>query len=105
MSDLRDKVILITSTTSGTGRATALHFSDLGAKVVAVARTPKDATKLVAELTSKGVEARFSAADVTKHGQVRNMVDYVVSEFERLDSAFNNAGIFEPESRPHGHKE
>jgi len=58
MSELRDKVILITGATSGIGRATALDFSDLGAKVVAAAKTPKDGTKLVAALTGKGVDTR-----------------------------------------------
>ena len=58
MSELRDKVILITGATSGIGRATALYFSVLGAKVVAAVKTPKDGTKLVAALTGKGVDTR-----------------------------------------------
>jgi NAD(P)-dependent dehydrogenase (short-subunit alcohol dehydrogenase family) len=105
MSELRDKVILITGATSGIGRATALYFSVLGAKVVAAARTPSVGTELVAELTSKGAEARFIATDVTNDEQVRNMDDYAVSEFGRLDFAFNNAGIFAPETRLHEHED
>ena len=76
MSELANKVILITGATSGIGRATALHFSALGAKVVAASRTPSAGVKLVAELTSKGAQARFIATDVTnkrasqEHGQL-----------------------------------
>lgn len=105
MSELANKVILITGATSGIGRATALHFSALGAKVVAASRTPSAGVKLVAELTSKGAQARFIATDVTNKEQVRNMVNYAVSEFGRLDFAFNNAGIFAPEPRLHEHED
>lgn len=103
MGELKDKIILITGATSGIGRATALHFSDLGAKVVAAARTQSAGTELIAELMSKGSEARFIATDVTNDEQVRNMVDYAVAEFGRLDFAFNNAGIFAPEPLLHEH--
>ena len=75
MSELTNKVILITGATSGIGRATALHFSVLGAKFVAASRTPSAGVKLIAELTSEGAQARFIATDITKKEQVRKLVD------------------------------
>ncbi len=103
MSELKDKVIVITGATSGIGRATAVHFADLGANVIAAARTPDAGADLVAELSAKGTEARFIKTDVTIDEQVRDMVDYALSEFGRLDFAFNNAGIFVSEPPLHEH--
>lgn len=102
--DLAEKVILITGATSGIGRATATLFAELGACIVAVARSPRPGMALIAELEDLGSpEARFIATDVTIETQVEAMVDFTLSAFGRLDFAFNNAGIFIPESPFHEH--
>tara|TARA_B110000285_G_C15129273_1_gene622388 strand:+ start:1147 stop:1926 length:780 start_codon:yes stop_codon:yes gene_type:complete len=105
MSEYKDKVILITGATSGIGRATAIHFASLGANIMTAARTPRDGAELVNELSGRGGEARFIATDVIRSDQVEKMVDYAMSEFGRLDFAFNNAGIFAPEPPLHEHEE
>ena len=105
MIEFKDKVILITGATSGIGRATALYFSSLGAKVIAASRTKRVGMKLVAELNSQGSEARFITTDVNRQDDVKKMVGYAVAEFGQLDFAFNNAGIFSPEPRLHKHDE
>ena len=55
MSELADKITLITGATSGIGRATALHFPAPDATLDAAARTPHKGTKLVAELSGESV--------------------------------------------------
>jgi len=102
---MKDRVILVTGATSGIGRATALLFAEIGAKVVATSRTPRAGTELVQEIRNAGGDAAFVPCDVTDAKQVQAAVTFAVDHFDRLDFAFNNAGIFLPESILHDHTE
>lgn len=57
---MNKRVILITGATSGIGRATALHFAGLGARVVAAARSEERGAALVDEIKKKGGEVIFT---------------------------------------------
>jgi NAD(P)-dependent dehydrogenase (short-subunit alcohol dehydrogenase family) len=103
MTDFSGKVILVTGATSGIGRATALHFAKEGARVLAAARTPQTGTELVQEIKDAGGEAAFVPTDVTDDNQVKAMVAHAIEQYQRLDYAFNNAGIFIPEPPLHEH--
>ena len=85
-------VILITGALTGIGRATALAFADIGARLVISGRRPDEGRALEAELLQLGAEAHFVQADVRHDDDVRNLVDQAVARFGRLDVAINNAG-------------
>lgn len=85
-------VVLITGALAGIGRATALAYADIGAKVVVSGRREDAGKKLVAELRERGAEAEFIKADVRHDDEVRRLVDETVARFGRLDVAVNNAG-------------
>src|SRR3954451_1521004 len=91
--DFTDKVALITGAASGMGLATALAFAESGASVV-MADVRLDLLKSEAE---KLVAANHNVipiqCDVSDDAQVEQMVERAVSEFGRLDAAFNNAGV------------
>ncbi|WP_432151809.1 SDR family NAD(P)-dependent oxidoreductase [Streptomyces sp. bgisy029] len=89
---LLGKVVLITGASSGIGAAAARVFSREGATVVLAARRKDHLSALTDELRSKGSEASYVVTDITDAEQVAAAVDFVVSEYGRLDSAFNNAG-------------
>lgn len=89
---LDGKVALVTGASSGTGRATALVMASHGAKVVVAARREPECRSIVDEIRKAGWEAAYVITDVTQESQVRAMVEFVVSEFGRLDCAVNNAG-------------
>lgn len=93
MGKMQDKVILITGGSSGMGRATAALFAKEGARVVIASRREERGKEALQEIERLGGEGIFVKADVSKEDQVEAMVDKTVSEYGRLDFAFNNAGV------------
>ena len=93
MSNMNDKVALITGASSGIGRATAEFFAEKGARIVVAARRQDELDSLVAEIKSRGGTASAIKTDVSQAADVERMVDHVIKTFGRLDYAVNNAGI------------
>lgn len=93
---LKNKVALITGGTSGIGEATALLFSNEGAKVAITGRNQDRGRAISGKITEGGGEAVFLATDVSKSDHCRRAVEQTISAFGRLDILFNNAGVFYP---------
>lgn len=91
MSDMKDKVALVTGASSGIGRATGEAFAALGAKVVLAARREEELAQLVSEIKARGGEATFIKTDVSVAHDVQRMVAHAIETFGRLDYAVNNA--------------
>ena len=90
---LENKVALVTGAASGMGLATAKAFAEAGAAVV-LADFKEEAVKAEAEnLAAAGHKAIAIRCDVSDDDQVAAMVGRAVTEFGRLDAAFNNAGV------------
>jgi NAD(P)-dependent dehydrogenase (short-subunit alcohol dehydrogenase family) len=89
---MNQNVVLVTGALSGIGRATALAFARRGDRVGIAGRREDAGAALLAELRALGAEAEFLRVDVSKEGEVREMVDAVVARFGRLDVAVNSAG-------------
>jgi NAD(P)-dependent dehydrogenase (short-subunit alcohol dehydrogenase family) len=87
------KVALVTGGTSGIGKTAAIEFARAGAKVVLTGRREKEGAQVVAEIKKLGGDAAFVRTDVAKDADVKAMVDFTVDKFDRLDVAFNNAGV------------
>jgi NAD(P)-dependent dehydrogenase (short-subunit alcohol dehydrogenase family) len=91
--DFSGKVALITGAASGMGLATAQSFAEAGA-VVVLADFKEDAVKAAArELNAVGHKTLGLRCDVSNDAEVAAMVDSTITEFGRLDAAFNNAGV------------
>jgi NAD(P)-dependent dehydrogenase (short-subunit alcohol dehydrogenase family) len=93
MSDMNDRVALITGASSGIGRATAEAFAAKGAKVVLAARRQDELASLVTEIEARGGKATAIRTDVSVVEDVERMVSHAIKAFGRLDFAVNNAGI------------
>lgn len=81
------KTALITGTSTGIGRATALYFQQRGWNVAATMRTPAKETEL-GQLP--GVAC--IALDVTKPESIRQGLQAAIARFAKLDAVVNNAG-------------
>jgi NAD(P)-dependent dehydrogenase (short-subunit alcohol dehydrogenase family) len=91
--DFSGKVAIVTGAAAGMGLATAQAFAKAGAAVV-LADVKEEAVQAEAEkLVAAGHKALAVRCDVSNDAQVAAMVERTVSEFGRLDAAFNNAGV------------
>jgi meso-butanediol dehydrogenase/(S,S)-butanediol dehydrogenase/diacetyl reductase len=97
-TDLSDKVAAVTGGASGIGRATVLHLLDRGASVLAVGRDQRALARLAEESGDRPGTLRTWAADVTNEADVSGYVEQATSEFGRLTTLINNAGILIPDT-------
>ncbi|GAB7095831.1 SDR family oxidoreductase [Halolamina litorea] len=84
---MRPETVLITGCSSGIGRATAEAFLDDGWTVYATARDTDD----IADLGERE-DCRINALDVTDDSDVRNVVNRMLRQDDRIDCLVNNAG-------------
>jgi NAD(P)-dependent dehydrogenase (short-subunit alcohol dehydrogenase family) len=98
---MRGKAIIVTGAAQGIGQATALALASEGANLVLVDLTIAALEDTQAKVRSMGVEAISVAVDVSQESQVATMVAKAVSAFERVDGAFNNAGVIQSNKRLH----
>jgi len=102
MEGLRDKVAVVTGSSSGFGRAIAKAFAREGAKVVcsdlraeAKGGSDEDISVPTHESIRKaGGEAIFVKCDVTKLSEVEALIKAAVDTYGKLDIMIANAGIF-----------
>lgn len=89
---LKDKVALVTGGAQGIGKGIALSYAKEGAKVVIVDHNEELARNTALEITNNGGIASYFKADITKEIEVKNMIDYTIKTYGKLDCACNNAG-------------
>ncbi len=89
---LKDKIALVTGSTSGIGEATAIAFAREGARVIIVGRNEEAAARVSSAVESAGSKAFFIKADVCDPVQVQAMAKAAISQWGRIDVLVNNAG-------------
>ena len=93
MNRLKDKIAIVTGSSSGIGKAIALRFGAEGAKVVVTARRMALCEQTVAQVTKDGGEAWAIQTDVADERQVERLIQKTVTHYGRLDILVNNAGV------------
>lgn len=89
---LKDKVALVTGSSSGLGLATARLLGQEGAKVAMNGRNPDKLQKAVADVQSAGGQAAALLGDVLDHSVAGQLVQQTVDRFGGLDILIANAG-------------
>ena len=93
MDGINGKVVVVTGASSGIGAATARLLAGRGAAVVLGARRTERLDEVAAEIRADGGQVLTRPADVTRAGDLRDLVDAAVTGFGRLDVLVGNAGI------------
>lgn len=84
MKRLEGKIAIVTGGTKGIGLAVTKLFLAEGATVIACSRNKND-------LDAEGVD--YQKIDVSNVASCKEVVDYVVSKYGKVDILINNAGI------------
>ncbi|MEU8583221.1 SDR family oxidoreductase [Streptomyces abikoensis] len=93
MSGIDGKVVAITGASSGIGEAAALLLAERGARLVLGARRSERLAELVARIEKSGGTAVQTRTDVTRRGDLHNLVALAGERFGRLDVLVSNAGL------------
>ncbi len=89
------KTILITGSTDGIGKHTAIELAKLGAKVILHGRNESTVKPVMQEIEQNtgNDQLDFCAADLSSLHQVRTMAADIKQKYNRLDILINNAGV------------
>ena len=90
-----NKVVLVTGSSRGIGKATIIEFAKNGYNVVINYNKSKNAVEDLKKFVENKYNIRALAikADVSNENEVKNMIDEIIKKFGRLDAVVNNAGI------------
>lgn len=93
MEPAKNKIVVITGTSSGIGLSSAIALARAGCTVVATMRNLDRAGALQERAARDGVELLIRRCDVTSDGEVRTCLAGVAEQFGRVDVIVNNAGV------------
>ncbi len=92
MSELKEKVVLVTGGGRGLGEAVCQTLSLAGASVIVADIRLELAEKVADEIRASGKEAIAMPLDVTSEEQAEATVQKVTAQYGQLDALINNAG-------------
>lgn len=91
---MQNKIVLITGSTAGIGKATAVGLAKQGYKLVIVGRDATKAQQAVDDIKalSNNNEVEYLIADLSSQKSVRQLAADFKAKYPRLDVLINNAG-------------
>ena len=90
---LKDRIVVVTGSGSGIGRACALEFAGAGAMVIVADINSEGADETVRQIHDKGGVAVAFKTDVSDPESVMQLVDFTIKNYSRIDALINNAAI------------
>ncbi|MEJ2391483.1 MAG: SDR family NAD(P)-dependent oxidoreductase [Gammaproteobacteria bacterium] len=86
-------VVLITGSSRGIGRATALTLAEHGARVVITARDMTALEQVASDIRARGGQCLALCMDVTDPASIRQAIHQAHAHYGRIDVLVNNAGM------------
>ncbi|GAA0787136.1 elongation factor P 5-aminopentanone reductase [Hathewaya limosa] len=94
MSDLGGKVVLISGSSRGIGKAIALAFAKENATIIINYKSSDNkADEVKKEIESIGGYAHLLKGDVSSYEQCKSMVEDIIKKFGKIDVLVNNAAV------------
>jgi NAD(P)-dependent dehydrogenase (short-subunit alcohol dehydrogenase family) len=92
---VKDQIILITGSTDGIGKLTALKLAEQRARVIIHGRNKEKLSESIQELKGKSENNNIEGilSDFSSLVNVRNMAEEVKSKYPELNVLINNAGV------------
>ncbi len=89
------KTVLVTGSSRGIGKETIIEFAKLGYNVIINYLNSKKEALELKELVEKdySIKALLIKCDISSESEVKNMVDFIIKSFKKIDVLVNNAGI------------
>lgn len=87
------KVVVITGSSKGIGKAIAQKFGQFGAKVVLNGRSAESLSKTELELRKAGMDCFAVQSDISNAQDAKRLIDETVNHYGKIDVIINNAGI------------
>ena len=97
MSDLKQRIALITGGNRGIGFETAKKLGEQAIKVVIGVRDQHKGEQAVAELKTLGADADYVLYDTSQSDAASTVAQTLASRYGKLDILVNNAGILKEE--------
>ena len=91
---MKDKIVLITGSSSGIGLETAKELAKLGAEIILVARS-EDKLKAAVEAIKAATgndKLKYYTADFSSQKSIHAVAEKIKKDYTRLDVLLNNAG-------------
>jgi NAD(P)-dependent dehydrogenase (short-subunit alcohol dehydrogenase family) len=98
---MKGRTVLVTGSTDGIGKATALGLAQMGARVILHGRDPEKGRRVREEIaqTTGSDQLDLFIADLASLRQVRKLATEILERHQRLHVLINNAGTFQAERR------
>jgi NAD(P)-dependent dehydrogenase (short-subunit alcohol dehydrogenase family) len=90
---LKDKVVVVTGSTRGIGRAIAEECAKEGAKVMICSRHEAAVQEMCEVLKRQGLSVSGLAADVSVWGNLEKLLQHTIQTWGKVDVWINNAGL------------
>ena len=91
--NFKNKTVLITGSSSGIGRASAIQFAKKGANIILVSRKRDKLEQVAQDLKKFNVSTLVYECDVSDKSQVKKMSQIVLEKYDSIDILVNNAGF------------
>jgi len=91
------KTILITGSTDGIGKRTALELAKLGHEIIIHGKNKELGNSIKDEISNESLNSKihYLNADFQNFNNIKSLSEEICTKFNKLDVLINNAGVFE----------